>query len=262
MAGPVGALLIALGCLALLAAVRQSSRSRAVPASSSGSSPGRSRLLARAVASLPARTRWCAGWVGEDGVRARLAGTGPPSPPWRAEPDGTWSVVVGDLGSADVGEPRPGLFRLGGTADHDLVVDLGGAPGLVAVGGDPAAARAAVLSGVRDLLARTRPSAVEVSTVERDLDDVLAALPAPAPASGALAGRVAPPRSGRLRLLVLWHPPQPDQVRRLHALVEDRSAGVAAICVGDTVHARWRVTVDRGGRVDLGILGAVPQGSA
>lgn len=254
--------LIAAGWVALLAALLLVGRPR--PTVPAGLTPQRSRLLVRALASLPAGTALCAAEVGADEVRVRAVGPEDPPAPWRAVDDGAWAVASDRVpGQGAVGSLPPGLFRLGLVEGRDLLVDLGRAPGLVSVGGDPEAARAVVLAGVRDLLDRTRPAGTEVTMVDSDLDAVLAGLPAPAAGdAGAVVARVAPPRSGRLRLLVLWRPPDEAGTRRLHALVEDPGAGVAAICVGDAPGARWRLAVDRSRTVDLGVLGPVAQGSA
>jgi hypothetical protein len=55
--------------------------------------------------------------------------------------------------------------------------------------------------------------------------------------------------------LVLSGPPVPEEAARLAALTGPGRSRFAVLCVGDTPAARWRFTVTRAGRLDLGVLG-------
>ncbi|GGF45458.1 hypothetical protein GCM10011519_19200 [Marmoricola endophyticus] len=260
MTGLAGVLLILVGALALARAtwvVR--GRRSPTPRPHAPVRPHRVDLLGRALASLAPAAAYAVRLADRE-VRVLVAGDLPA--PWVRRSDGWWSVAGDDLPVAS----RPGSYaavvRLAVEDGSDVLVDLGRAPGLVSLGGDPALARRTALQAVRDLLVRTTVAELEVST-PTDPDtapELLGGVDEPVP-DDVLVGRVAPVRDRRLRVLVLQSPPSPAVARRLTALVESREASVAVLVVGDSPEARWRLAVDRTGALDLGEL-ALAQGSA
>lgn len=223
-------------------------------------------------------------------VLALIGKAGPPPAPWTAVSDGRgWALSVADLGvyDEDMLAPYPALAGIAVSSEGtDVLVDLEAAPGLIALEGDPRAAREMAASlafecatnlwsdGIRvtavgfgDDLSAAAPSAV---TVVDSLGEVLDALERESRRAvealrslgvdGVLSGRlVRGVRRRRPHVVVLSGPPSAQEATRLHALVGDGRTPLAVVCVGTTPAARWRFTVDASGQVDLGVLGVSGQ---
>jgi hypothetical protein len=212
---------------------------------------------------------------------------GAPPAPWRSTDGGrVWSVGAGDLAGLQPSgaAPWPGLVAVALSHGYDLLVDLEHAPGLVSIGGAPEVAREVALSMVADLLTHSWSDAVDVTLVGFAGDDALAEL-APGRVrtvvsidealgqarrdlerrtalvrglgvDGVLAGRLAGSASDlRPHVIVLSGDPTADQARQLTELTSGGRSGLAAVCVGQSLAARWRFGVDQGGTIDLGVLG-------
>ncbi len=231
-------------------------------------------------------------YAGADRVVLHLSGSAdtpalqdPPSP-WTVGENGrSWSVThdaVAGMTAPDVAAPYPALVNVASTHGYELLVDLEAAPGLVSVGGHHETAREVVVSmaaelatnvwsdGVRvtlvgfgDDLVEIAPdhleqvgdlSAVldEVESTTRVADELSRSLGL----DGVLAGRMSrDPGRFRPRVIVLSAPPTPAEATRLQQLLGRGRTPLAALCVGDSVAARWRFAVDEGGSIDLGPLG-------
>lgn len=213
------------------------------------------------------------------------AATAAPPAPWVAsDGDRVWSIDLPEDAELpdrpDVAAPYPALAGVARVGDHELLVDLEGAPGLVSVTG--ATARDVVVSmavelatniwsdgvavtlvGFGDDLAEVAPQhVVTVARVDEVLQEVqqevirsTAALRASG-ATDVLAGRLHR-ASGRERprVLVLSGPPSPPEAAALAALVRGGRTPLAVVVVGETPGASWRFHVDEAGTVDLGIFG-------
>lgn len=255
---------------------------------------GRSDLLDRALRIL-AETRVGQGqplpdlavvYVDDEQVIAHPVGRQePPTRPWRVSEDGgSWTVRADDLRSMRTTGPAPypALVNVATSHGFDLLVDLEYASGLVSIGGDDATAREVVTSLAVDLATHAWSDSVAVTMVGfgNDLSDLAPTrISAAASLDEALAGieraldrtdqllaslGVDGVLSGRSRaryaelapqVLVLSAPPTADEAHRIRALVSGGRTAFAAVCVGDSVGARWRFAVDAAGRIDLGVLG-------
>ncbi|WP_131103258.1 LysM peptidoglycan-binding domain-containing protein [Ornithinimicrobium sufpigmenti] len=228
-------------------------------------------------------------YVNDEQVLVHLAGSGHPAPPapWREVEDGrVWSVRRDDLAGLQptASAPWPALVNIAVSHGFDLLVDLEAAPGLVSIGGDVGVAREVAFASVVDLLTHPWSDGVQVTLVgfagadaladlapgrvhvATSLEDVLDRLQAGVAereeltrrlgVDGVLAGRLAgagadlPPH-----VVVLSGQPGAEEAQRLTQLLTQGRNSLAALCVGQTLAARWRFTVDGGGLLDLGALG-------
>ncbi|SOC57513.1 LysM peptidoglycan-binding domain-containing protein [Ornithinimicrobium cerasi] len=229
-------------------------------------------------------------YLDDDQVIVHLAvadDPGLPPAPWRTTEGGrVWSVSSGDLVGQQPtgGAPWPGLVALARTHGYEVLVDLEHAPGLVSVGGSAEVAREVVLSMVVDLVTHPWSDSVDVTLVGFagqealaelapgrvrtvvSIDEALAgarrdaerrtALLRGLGVDGVLAGRLAGSgRELRPHVLVLSGDPSPEQAQQLTDLTGGGRSGLAAVCVGQSLAARWRFGVDQGGTLDLGVLG-------
>lgn len=223
-------------------------------------------------------------------VLSLIGKAGPPPAPWTAVSEGRgWALSVADLGvyDEDMLAPYPALAGIAVSSEGtDVLVDLEAAPGLIALEGDPRAAREMAASlavecatnlwsdGIRvtavgfgDDLSAAAPWAVTVvdtlegvlDALERESRKAVEALRSLG-VDGVLSGRlVRGVRRRRPHVVVLSGPPSAQEATRLHALVGDGRTPLAVVCVGTTPAARWRFTVDASGHVDLGVLGVSGQ---
>lgn len=231
-------------------------------------------------------------YAGADRVVLHLAGAADspalqnPPAPWRLGENGrSWSVAaedVADKATPDVAAPYPALVNVASTHGFELLVDLEAAPGLVSVGGDDATAREVVVSMAAELATNVWSDGVQVTLVGfgddlveiapdhlEQADDLAAVLDDVERTTrladelsrslgidGVLAGRLSRAADRfRPRVLVLSAPPTQAEATRLQQLLNRGRTPLAAICVGDSVAARWRFTVDSSGSIDLGPLG-------
>ncbi|GAA5159310.1 hypothetical protein [Ornithinimicrobium tianjinense] len=223
-----------------------------------------------------------------DAPEDAASGHGEPPAPWRAtDGDRAWSVSASDLAGLqpEGSAPWPGLVAIALSHGYDLLVDLEHAPGLISLGGAGDVAREVALSLVVDLLTHPWSDSVDVSLVGFAGDESLAelatgrvrtvvsiedalagarreveqhaALVRSLGVDGVVAGRLA--GSGpdlRPHVMVLSGSPTPEQAHELTELMmSSPRTGLAAVCVGQSLAARWRFGVDQAGAIDLGVLG-------
>ncbi|ABS04589.1 LysM peptidoglycan-binding domain-containing protein [Kineococcus radiotolerans] len=216
------------------------------------------------------------------GTRAQGAAARPPRP-WTVLEGGAWRVARADLPdlavpgrpAPTVPAPFPALVDVARSGDHEVLLDLESAPGIVALGGDPGTARDVVASMAVELATNSWSDGVEVDLVgfgddlsalapenlrpHALLDEVLDRLERTGRAgtgTDLLAGRLE--RAGdrpRPRVVVVSGPPTDTQVGRLRNLVAGGPTPLAVVCVGDVPAASWRFAVTSDGRLDLGVLG-------
>jgi hypothetical protein len=211
------------------------------------------------------------------GVRGQGAAAVPPSP-WTVLDGGAWRVLRSELldtvSSEAVGPaPFPTLVDVARSGDHEVLLDLESAPGIVSVGGDHDVARDVVTSMAVELATNSWSDGVDVHLVGFSddlsvlapehlrphalLDEVLDGFERRGPATPA-GTDLRPGRDGdRVRpgVIVVSGPPTEAQVERLRRLVSDGRTPVAVLCVGDVPSAGWRFAVSPDGTLDLGVLG-------
>ena len=185
--------------------------------------------------------------------------------------------------------PYPALADVARLGEVDLLVDLEAAPGLVALGGDAATARALALSVAAELALNPWSDGVHVHLVGfaaphaglapqfvedvRSLADLLHRLEAEAAehrrtaqalgVDGVLQGRRGRDATRpRPHVVVLSGPPSAADAARLDALVAVGRTPFAVLVVGDDATARWRFRCAADGSVDLGVLGVGGQAFA
>ncbi|WP_432571169.1 LysM peptidoglycan-binding domain-containing protein [Kineococcus sp. SYSU DK005] len=222
------------------------------------------------------------------GTRPEGAAAVPPAP-WTVLEGGAWRVARADLpaappagapagapGGEGAAAPYPALVDVAGSGEHEVLVDLESAPGLIAVGGRAEAARDVVTSMAVELATNAWSDGVDVHlvgfgdqlsvlapgnlTAHAALDALLELLEARHGRTGRggdlLAGRLAR-EAGRPRptVVAVSGRPAPAQVQRLVRLTAGGRTPVAVLCVGDVPEASWRFSVDDAGTLDLGVLG-------
>ncbi|NAZ83713.1 hypothetical protein GTR02_18020, partial [Kineococcus sp. R8] len=212
---------------------------------------------------------------------------GSPPPPWRATASDVWSLDRRDLEAsppapAGTAAPYPALADVARLGDDDLLVDLEAAPGLVALAGDPAVAKALALSMAAELALNPWSDGVGVHLVGfasphaalapefltdvATLDGLLREVEVEAAehermaralgVEGVVSGRGARVvQRARPRVLVLSGPPGAADAARLDRLVAAGRTPFAVVVVGEVPTARWQFTCTAGGAVDLGALG-------
>ncbi|AGL17634.1 peptidoglycan-binding LysM [Actinoplanes sp. N902-109] len=177
--------------------------------------------------------------------------------PWEAQDDGRlWVASLRDLqalpADPDARTPCPRLVTLGSLYGIRELVDLGQAPGVIAVQGDQAAGRSLAAAWAMELTGSPWSEGVRViagglGTVVApgaqvtSLDSVDAALDAAAGEPGGIG-------------VVLLAAP-PADLDRIHALATREDAAWAVVVLGHTSLDRWRFTLQGDGRLDTGSLG-------
>lgn len=229
-------------------------------------------------ANLPLPSAYAA-VVGEGEVELRLAPASTQTPEgWTAEDDGArWVRATGlpvlDSAATEVA-PYPGLVGLGVDDDgRDVMVDLEAAGGMIALVGDPVvasqvAASVAVQAATAawaDQVAVTAaglPEGVEVIGDERlrVCDDLRAELDRFESAIGGLRGDVLTGRMSRRgfsasQLVVCGTVPDDDVAERLRLLTGRGRQAFSVLIAGEHRSARWRLTVDENGMLELPQLG-------
>ncbi|MEV4758825.1 hypothetical protein AB0J86_27525 [Micromonospora sp. NPDC049559] len=287
----VGAALLLAAGVAGAVLLRRRSRGpgAAVPTASSAGAErtGRDRaVLERALGQLPAgaaRPQVYAAVVGPDRVSLRLAPALPQAPPpWQVREQGSvWEAPNWQLDavSAGPGTPELPLLATVGTIGGELtVVNLGRAPGLVALTGDPATsmsvagafldeigsdpAAAAVAISVLGPVpgGRLAPGRIRTISDVRELAEAHPAGPAGAAGTagapaGTAGGAGGPARSLRRQFVVVTAPIPPAALERLGALAAGSDNSAAVLVVGDAPNAAWRFESGPDGSFDVGVLG-------
>ncbi|PSL06777.1 hypothetical protein CLV30_102165 [Haloactinopolyspora alba] len=257
-----------------------------------GADPDRARWLDHALRSLAAGCQQerlalppvYAAVVDNTSVELLLAPARAEAPsPWAVMDDGRrWrldrsEVKVGDELSGNVLAPYPGLVSLGRNGERDLLVDLEAAGGPISVDGDPEATIEVVTALAVELAtnqwsdhlrvtADGLPEALDafdsgrlrlVDGVEPMLPE-LAARRSDRLGTDVLTGRVRPGGSGSWmpEYLVLGTPPSAELAEQLVALTSAAGRSpLGVIAAGAIPGARWRISVDASGTLELPALG-------
>ncbi|WP_422772902.1 hypothetical protein ACN28C_08010 [Plantactinospora sp. WMMC1484] len=260
----VGAVLLAIVVAVLIRLVR-----RRRPTEPARPAPGSRQVLDRALRQLAAQAsppQVYAAMVGADRVSLRLAPALPDAPPpWRTRQQGaiweapSWEV---EQDSTGVGGGLPLLATVGTVGGELTVVNLGRAPGIVALTGDTAAAQR-LAGNLLHEISRHASASVAISVVGpppppwpipervRVAVDVRTVLTLPEENAG--DGH----RSTVLRnhLVVVTTGLPPDEVERLGAVAAASDGTAAVVVVGDAPNTVWRFEVDANGALDVGVLG-------
>lgn len=211
--------------------------------------------------------------VGPDRVSLRLT---PPQPqvthPWRTREEGavweapTWQL---DPTTPNVPPPFPLLVSVGTIGGEWTAVNLGRAPGLVALTGEPTATAQAASVLLEQIAADPgvgitvigRPPKARVAPgrlrVLPNAGDLLGARQERNPDVTGMLDRdwmAGPPRLGRHLVLVNGPVPAAD-LERLGALAASADPASAVLVVGDVPTAAWRFGVAENGALDIGVLG-------
>ncbi|TDC28500.1 hypothetical protein E1211_27735 [Micromonospora sp. 15K316] len=264
---PITAALLGVGTLLVLAVVvlvpMLVGRRRRTAESTRPAAAGSRAMLDRALWQLTTQAGQAqvyAALVGPDRVSLRLAPALPDAPPpWQARQQGAiWEAPSWQLDqSPDDSAGLPLLATVGTVGGELAVVNLGRAPGIVALTGDPAAALR-VAGAFLDEIGR-HPTAASVAI------SVVGPLPSPGPAPERVrvvadAGQLLM-RTGdgsetlRDHLVVVTAPIPPTELERLGALAATSEGTAAVLVVGDAPNAAWRFAADADGSLDVGVLG-------
>jgi hypothetical protein len=258
-----------------------------------GADPDRSRWLDHALRTLAAQCRDTgtslpavyAAYVDNESVDLMIAPPRTDAPePWEVTEDGRrWTlereniVGVGGPVAGDVLAPYPGLVSLGRDGDWDILIDLEAAGGPVSIVGDPGAAfevatAIAVELATNQWSDHLRVTAAglpdELTVFEpgrlRLVDDVAAVMPelmsrrVDGLGPDVLSGRLAPGGGGAWmpEYVVLGTAPGPEAATALTELTSSASRSpVGVVCAGEVPGARWRLSVDSSGTIDVPALG-------
>ncbi|MFI7609443.1 hypothetical protein ACIBTV_30620 [Micromonospora sp. NPDC049366] len=230
--------------------------------------PGSRQVLDRALRQLAAQATQAqvyAALVGSDRVSLRLAPALPDAPPpWRARQRGAiWEAPSWQLDeSADGGDRLPLLATVGTVGGELAVVNLGRAPGIVAITGDPEAALRVARAFLDEIGWRAAATPLTVSVVgppppwpaPEHVRVAVDARAIPAP-SGDGVDAVHQPEVLHDHLVLVTTAIPPAELERLGALAAVSGATAAVLVVGDAPNAAWRFEVDADGTLDVGVLG-------
>ncbi|WP_165367975.1 hypothetical protein [Phytoactinopolyspora endophytica] len=259
-----------------------------------GADPDRARWLDHALRSLVVACRDIgqplpasyAAVVDDEHVELLLAPARGAAPaPWAVEDDGRRWVLRRESaalsGSVDalheVPAPYPGLVSFGRDGDRDVLVDLEAAGGPISIGGDPTAAFELATAIAVELATNRWSDRLRVTTAGlpdeltvfdperlRVVEDITQALPELR--AGRVDGAGPDVLSGRLRpsdgnawmaeYVVLGEAPDHDLLVQLGELTDTTARSpLGVVCVGETAGARWRLSVDSTGTLDIPVLG-------
>ncbi|MEV6374331.1 hypothetical protein [Micromonospora musae] len=265
---PITAALLGVGTLLVLAVVvlvpillgqRRRPAESADPAPASGSRAVLDRAL-RQLATQAGQAQVYAALIGPDRVSLRLAPALPEAPPpWQARQQGAiWEAPSWQLDQNldDSGE-LPLLATVGTVGGELAVVNLGRAPGIVALTGDPAAAMRVAVSFLDEIARHPAAASVVISVV----GTLPAASTAPervrviADAEYLLTPSGDGGEALRDHLVVVTAPIPPAELERLGALAAVSEGTAAVLVVGDAPNAAWRFAADADGSLDVGVLG-------
>ncbi|MEU4677071.1 hypothetical protein [Micromonospora sp. NPDC023737] len=271
---PITAVLLGVGTLLVLAAVvlvpillsrRRRTAGPAQPAPAPGSRAVLDRAL-RQLAAEAAQAQVYAALIGPDRVSLRLAPALPEAPsPWQARQQGAiWEAPSWQLDqNPDDTTELPLLATVGTVGGELAVVNLGRAPGIVALTGDRDAGMR-IAGAFIDEIGR-HPAAASVAI------NVVGPPPPPWPAPERVRATldlqtVLPPSDDgvdaaqqggvlRDRLVVVTAPVPPAELERLGALAAVSGSTAAVLVVGDAPNAAWRFEAGSDGSLDVGVLG-------
>ncbi|MFC3503337.1 hypothetical protein ACFOOK_20500 [Micromonospora krabiensis] len=229
--------------------------------------PGSRQVLDRALRQLAAQAAQAqvyAALIGPDRVSLRLAPALPDAPPpWRARQQGAiWEAPSWQIDErADGGDRLPLLATVGTVGGELAVVNLGRAPGIVAITGDPEAALRVARAFLDEIGWRAAPTPLTVSVVGPPPPP----WPAPEHVRVAVDSRAIPAPSGagsghrpevlHDHLVLVTTAIPPAELERLGALAAVSASTAAVLVVGDAPNAAWRFEVDADGTLDVGVLG-------
>jgi hypothetical protein len=172
-----------------------------------------------------------------------------------------WAAALRDLQAlpADPGAPAPcpRLVTLGSLYGTRELLDLGQAPGVISVHGDPAAA--ALLAAAWSVELTTSPWSAGVRVVAGGLTRQVApgaqVTSVPTVAEAIAAAEAEPPGTG---VLLLAAAPPDQDLARVRDLAARPDAAWAVVVLGATTSEdRWRFTLQADGRLDTGSLGVM-----
>ncbi|MFI5934098.1 hypothetical protein [Actinoplanes sp. NPDC051494] len=230
------------GGLFLMRRRRHRAGAPVVPVAGAESRESLDRAL-RAVAGLPSAPGVYAAVVGLDRISLRLAPALPdPPPPWQARAQGTvWEAPTWQLDAAPAAPGSGGmplLATIGTIGGEPVVVNLGRAPGLVALTGDKTAARTRLVSFVDGV---TVP--------------VLVLGPALPASRGRVVTDVAQVEGAGPWLVAVTGALPPPALQRLSELAANGGNTTAVVVLGDVPQAAWRFAERPDGTLDAGVLG-------
>ncbi|WP_406106211.1 hypothetical protein [Micromonospora globbae] len=258
-----GGVLVALA-VAVLLVVLLVRRRRTAGSSPPAAAPGSRAVLDRALRQLAGQSSGAqvyAALVGPDRVSLRLAPALPEAPPpWQARQQGAiWEAPSWQLDENPDGAGGLPLLATVGTVGGELaVVNLGRAPGIVALTGDRAASMRLAAAVIDEI--GGHPAAA----------DVVITVVGPPPAAESLPYRLRVTRDVRVvpapvdatapaalrdHLVVVTEPIPPAELERLGALAAVADGTAAVLVVGDAPNAAWRFEAGPDGALDVGILG-------
>ncbi|MET7747944.1 hypothetical protein [Micromonospora sp. NPDC005367] len=271
---PITAALLGVGTLLVLAAavlvpfllIR---RRRTAGPTQPAAAPGSRAVLDRALRQLAAEATQAqvyAALIGPDRVSLRLAPALPEAPsPWQARQQGAiWEAPSWQLDrNPDDSTELPLLATVGTVGGELAVVNLGRAPGIVALTGDRDAGMRIAGAFIDEISRHPAAASVAINVVgppppplpvpERvrvtlDLQTVL-------PPSD--DGLDAAQQTGVLRdhLVVVTAPIPPAELERVGVLAAVSAGTAAVLVVGDAPNAAWRFEVGPDGSLDVGVLG-------
>ncbi|MBY8874513.1 hypothetical protein K7640_22045 [Micromonospora sp. PLK6-60] len=259
----VGAALLAIVVPVLVRRRRAAGPPRPAPAT--GSRQVLDRAL-RQVAAQTAQAQVYAALLGPDRVSLRLAPALPVAPPpWRVRQQGAiWEAPSWQLDqSVDGPDGMPLLATVGTVGGELAVVNLGRAPGIVALTGDSHVAQRLARAfvdeiGRRDAAASLRitvvgppPPSAPVPEQVRAVADVREVLTPHRDVRGATGQ----PDALHHHLVLVTTAIAPTELERLGALATASGGTAAVLVVGDAPNAAWRFEVDADGTLDVGVLG-------
>ncbi|RKN51568.1 hypothetical protein D7193_29950 [Micromonospora costi] len=257
----VGVLLVAAAALAPLLLRRRRTATVAPPPPSAP--PGSRAVLDRAMRQLATQAGHAqvyAALIGADRVSLRLAPALPEAPPpWQARERGAiWDAPSWQLDQG--GEGRSGLPLLAtvGTVGGELaVVNLGRAPGIVALTGDEASALR-VAGAILDDISRDPAAASVAITVvgpPPQLWPHADRIRVTADAREVLPSGDSPADGLRDHLVLVTATLPPSELERLGALAALSGNTAAVLVVGEAPNAAWRFESGPDGSLDVGVLG-------
>ncbi|MGK5737892.1 hypothetical protein [Micromonospora sp. URMC 103] len=230
--------------------------------------PGSRAVLDRALRQLATQASHAqvyAALIGPDRVSLRLAPALPEAPPpWQARQRGAiWDAPSWQLDQGGDGRSALPLLATVGTVGGELaVVNLGRAPGIVALTGDEAGALRIAGAFLDDISGDPAAASVAITVVGpppqlwprpgrvRVTADVREAVP---PAGGAVDD--SPSGAMRDHLVMVTASIPPAELERLGALAAVSGNTAAVLVVGDAPNAAWRFEVRADGSLDVGVLG-------
>ncbi|MEV4810095.1 hypothetical protein [Micromonospora avicenniae] len=272
---PVTVVLLGVGALVVLAVVvlvpillgrrRATEVTQPTPTPAPGSRAVLDRAL-RQLAAAGSQAQVYAALIGPDRVSLRLAPALPEAPsPWQARQQGAiWEAPSWQLDqNPDDTTELPLLATVGTVGGELAVVNLGRAPGIVALTGDREAGMR-IAGAFLDEISR-HPAAASVAM------NVVGPPPPPWPVPDRVRvtldlQAVLPPsddgvdgvqQTGVLRdhLVVVTAPIPPAELERLGALAAVSGSTAAVLVVGDAPNAAWRFEAGSDGSLDVGVLG-------